>query len=80
MATKAQIKANKQNSQKSTGPRTAEGKAAVSQNAVKHGLFAHEALIHGESQADFDLHREAFLAEWRPVGPTESMMAENCRL
>jgi len=76
MATKAQIKANKQNSQKSTGPRTAEGKEAVSHNAVKHGLFAHEAVIHGESQADFDLHREAFLAEWRPVGPTESMMAE----
>ena len=58
------------------GPRTVEGKEAVSQNAVKHGPFAHEAIIHGESQADFDLHREAFLAEWRPVGVTESMLAE----
>jgi len=68
MATKAQIDANRQNSKKSTGPKTAAGKAAVSQNAVKHGLFAHEAVIHGESQADFDLHREAFLAEYRPEG------------
>ncbi|MHC4564150.1 MAG: hypothetical protein ACYTE3_00140 [Planctomycetota bacterium] len=40
------------------------------------GFFAHEAVIHGESQADFELHREALLAEWRPVGATESMLAE----
>ncbi len=45
MATEAQTNANRANSQKSTGPRTAEGKAAVSQNAVKHGLFGHEAVI-----------------------------------
>ena len=76
MATKAQINANRQNAEKSTGPRTAKGKAAVSLNAVKHGLFARKATIHGENQSDFDLHREAFLAEWQPVGVTESMLAE----
>jgi hypothetical protein len=76
MATESQIEANRKNAQKSTGPRTAEGKAAVSQNALKHGLFAHEAVIHGESQEQYELHREALVAEWRPVGPTESMLAE----
>ena len=76
MGTEAQITANRRNSQKSTGPKTDEGKAASSQNAVKHGFFAHEALVRGESQTDFDLHREAFLAEYRPVGATESMLAE----
>ena len=40
MATQKQIKANRQNAQKSTGPKTSDGKAVVSQNAVKHGLFA----------------------------------------
>ncbi len=40
MSTKAQTKANQKNAQKSTGPKTVEGKAVVSQNAVKHGLFA----------------------------------------
>jgi len=76
MASQAQLNANRQNALKSTGPKTAEGKAAVSQNALKHGLFAHEAVIRGESQAEFELHRQAFLAEWCPVGATECMMAE----
>ena len=76
MATKAQIKANKKNSQKSTGPRTAEGKAAVSHNAVKHGLFASAPVINGEDQGRFDLRRAVMLDEWQPVGPMETMIAE----
>jgi hypothetical protein len=76
MTTEAQINANRQNSQKSTGPRTAEGKAAVSQNAVKHGLFASEAVIKGENQADFDLYRDEMLGELAPAGAVESMLAE----
>ncbi len=75
MATKAQITANKKNSQKSTGPRTSEGKAAVSQNARKHGLFASPTMMRGEDQAEFDQYREASLDEMRPVGPGESMLA-----
>jgi len=76
MATEAQINANRRNAQKSTGPRTAEGKRAVSQNAVKHGLFAREAVIKCEDPAEFELHREALLDELRPVGAIESMLAE----
>jgi hypothetical protein len=76
MSTEAQIKANQQNSQKSTGPKTAQGKAAVSQNAVKHGLFGSQAVVNGENQADFDLHRERLLAELSPVGVVESTLAE----
>jgi len=76
MSTKAQIKANRQNAQKSTGPQTAEGKAVVSQNAVKHGLFAAEAVITGENPADYELYRDNFLAELLPVGMIESMLAE----
>ncbi|MHC4557690.1 MAG: hypothetical protein ACYS80_10355 [Planctomycetota bacterium] len=76
MSTEAQINANQQNSQKSTGPRTVEGKAAVSQNAVKHGLFGSEAVIKGENQADFDLYRDEMLGELAPAGAMESMLAE----
>src|SRR3954452_180527 len=39
MATNAQILANQTNSKRSTGPKTPEGKAVVSRNAVKHGIF-----------------------------------------
>ena len=76
MATEAQILANRRNAQKSTGPRTSEGKAAVSQNAVQHGLSARQAIISSESQADFDLYRERMLAELAPASPMESMLAE----
>ncbi|MBW8000605.1 MAG: hypothetical protein FVQ80_01110 [Planctomycetes bacterium] len=40
MATKNQLIANRQNAQNSTGPKTPQGKAIVSLNAVKHGLSA----------------------------------------
>jgi len=76
MTTQAQINANRLNAQKSTGPRTAEGKRAVSQNAVKHGLFAREAVIKCEDPAAYELHREALLDELKPVGAIESMLAE----
>ncbi len=76
MATEAQVLANRLNAQKSTGPRTVEGKAAVAQNAVKHGLSARLDVIRGEDQAEFDLQREAMLGELVPVGLGESMLAE----
>jgi hypothetical protein len=76
MATKAQIKANRLNAQKATGPRTPEGKAIVSQNAVKHGLFSHQDVISTENQADFDQHRNQMLADLAPVDSMESMLAE----
>jgi len=76
MATQAQVKANRQNAQKSTGPKTAEGKAAVSQNAVKHGLFAVQDVLSVENQAEFDLLREQLLGELAPVGVVESLFAQ----
>ena len=75
MATKAQIDANRQNSKKSTGPKTARGKAAVARNAIKHGLCSMEAVIHGEEKEEYERHREAFLYELKPVGMMENMLA-----
>jgi hypothetical protein len=37
MTTEAQVAANRRNAQKSTGPRTEEGKAKVALKAVTHG-------------------------------------------
>lgn len=76
MVTQAQINANRQNAQKSTGPKTAEGKAAVAQNAVKHGLFAMQDVLTVENQAEFDQLREEMLAELSPVGSVETLLAQ----
>ena len=74
MATQEQINANRKNAQKSTGPRTTEGKAIAAQNSLKHGLLARQALIATEDPAEFDLHRDQWLAELDPKGPTESLL------
>ena len=44
-ASEEQIKANKKNAKKSTGPKTKEGKKVASQNAVKHGLYAKSIIV-----------------------------------
>ncbi|MBN2133328.1 MAG: hypothetical protein JW741_27770, partial [Sedimentisphaerales bacterium] len=76
MATQAQIQANRSNAQKSTGPRTTDGKAAVSQNALKHGLCAERTVIAGEDLGEFEFYRDRMLGELTPDGEVESMLAE----
>jgi len=76
MSTKAQILANRRNAQKSSGPRTSDGKAAVSQNTLKHGLTAANDVIYSENQPDFELYRDRILAELAPASPIESMLSE----
>jgi hypothetical protein len=58
MATKRQIEANRLNAQKSTGPRTPEGKARSSMNGLKSGLDSESQFVYGEDPQDFGvLHR-----------------------
>ena len=45
--------ANRANGKLSHGPRTPEGKAVSSMNAVKHGFFARDPLLAGESAEEF---------------------------
>ena len=75
MATQAQILANRRNAAKSTGPRTAEGKATVAKNATKHGLFTRYDVVISENQADFEGFRDDMLAELGPEGTIETVLA-----
>jgi hypothetical protein len=75
MSTQKQINANRKNAQKSTGPKTEEGKAAVSQNAVKHGLFS-DSLIRGENPDVYEAFHDEMLADLAPAGAVETMLAE----
>jgi hypothetical protein len=61
----------------STGPRTAEGKARSSQNALKHGLAAGILIIPGENQADFDALLAGFLSDYQPEGQTETLIVHD---
>ena len=76
MTTQSQIAANRRNARKSTGPRTAEGKAAVAKNATKHGLFTRKDVVISENQEDFDALRDEMLAELDPVDTMETLLAE----
>ncbi len=75
MATETQIEANRANAQKSTGPRTPEGKAVVAQNALKHGLRARAAVLQGEDWEEYTCFRATLLAELYPDGMQELEVA-----
>jgi hypothetical protein len=72
MATPAQITANQANAQKSTGPRSVEGKSASRFNALKHGIDAQSIVIPGEDPAEYDALAEAYHREYRPESPSEA--------
>jgi hypothetical protein len=61
MSTTKQIEANRQNAQRSTGPRSPEGKAACRFNALKSGIDAQAQVIPGEDPAQL----EALVVEYQ---------------
>ncbi len=74
MATERQIEANRRNAQKSTGPNTPEGRAAVRLNGIKHGLTAETLVLPGESQSEFHELLDSLESEHRPTTPTEELL------
>ena len=71
MTTDAQIKANRKNAKKSTGPQTEEGKTRSAKNALKHGLLARDTVLPGEDPADFDSQLSALEADIQPANSLE---------
>ena len=75
MASAEQIEANRSNSKLSTGPSTPEGKRVAAQNATKLGFWSKNILMPSESKSDFDAFEEAILADMKPVGAVEALLA-----
>jgi len=69
-----QLQANRRNALKSTGPKTAEGKAIVARNAMTNGLRAQNVLIEGESEEEFEQFREAMVAYYEQVEVLEESL------
>ncbi len=77
MASEAQLAANRENAQHSTGPASETGKAASSKNAVRHGLAGHAfVLLEWEHAEDFDRLQQALREEHQPTTPTEQILVE----
>jgi len=72
MSTIRQIQANQLNAQQSTGPRSVEGKAVVSMNALQSGLDAKSVIIRGESSADFETLTTQYYDRWLPPLPSSA--------
>jgi hypothetical protein len=76
MATPAQIEANRRNGLKSTGPRTAAGKACAARNATRHGIFSRHLVMKGEDGAAFDAFHDGLYARLRPGDALERLYVE----
>jgi hypothetical protein len=76
MATERQIAANRANALCSTGPKTAEGKAAVRFNAAKHCLLAEAALMPDENPDEVKSVRDALRDELQPQGELETLLVD----
>ena len=80
MTTKKQIKANQNNALLSTGAATEEGKAIVSKNAVKHGIFTQDLIISNgkgkESEEEYIELLNNLYASLNPSGQVEHLLVE----
>lgn len=76
MATPAQIVANQANAQKSTGPKTEEGKQISKKNALTHGIFSTLPVAQNESTEEFQLMLEDFIDLYQPADCHEMILVE----
>jgi hypothetical protein len=67
---------NRRNAQKSTGPRTAEGKDRSRFNAVKHGLNAKTLVLPGEDADALQRRSEAWTADLAPRNDVEQYLVD----
>src|SRR5581483_8863279 len=75
MATTAQILANRQNAEKASGAVSAEGKARVSHNAMKFGLFSVANFVRPEERDIFSRFDSGYMAELSPATSLEQTLA-----
>jgi hypothetical protein len=73
----ARLAANRANALLSTGPKTPEGRAKVSLNAVKTALTGRTVLLPTDDATEYERHLHAFENELRPVGQRECDLVQS---
>ncbi|MBV9759605.1 MAG: hypothetical protein JO340_03485 [Acidobacteriaceae bacterium] len=76
MSTEAQICANRENAQHSTGPKSETGKAASCLNNFRHGFTGAFRVLPSEDQREFDHLLASLCAEHQPSTVTEAILVE----
>jgi hypothetical protein len=76
MPTEAQLRANRLNAKRSTGPRTDAGKETCRRNSLKHRVTADKLLLTIEDQPAFEATRAQLILDYAPATELESMLVE----
>ena len=77
MPTEAQFAANRLNAQSSTGPKSDEGKRAVSLNAVRTGLTGRTVLLPFDDAEAYQALLTDYQKTFQPVGPIEKGLVQS---
>ena len=77
MISEKQLAANRANAQKSTGPKTPEGKQRSSLNAFIHGLSGQTKIMPEEEMKLFQQFSDGIVTSLRPADAVESQLAQS---
>ncbi len=69
--TQRRLEANRRNAARSTGPRSAEGKAKVARNPIKHGFFVAQDRWTSQQQRDFEETLAGLRDDFKPATALE---------
>src|ERR1700689_3897083 len=76
MATDKQTAANRMNSQKSSGPRTPQGKAVSRFNALKHAIYAVHQIMFDEKPEDLAELAAEYHEQYTPADAKERFLGD----
>ncbi len=71
MTSEKQLVANRANAKRSTGPKSKNGKARSSKNALTHGLTGADIVVPGEDPEEFEALRAGLYVDFEPTGTIE---------
>ena len=74
----ARLAANRANAQKSTGPRTPEGKQRSCMNATRHAILGQVLHLTGKDLTAYNEFTSAYLKTLQPKGAVETQLANTC--
>jgi len=76
MTSPKQLEANRTNAKHSPGPKSTDGKARSSRNALKHGLVSSEIVIWDEDSDEFEILRAGLEADFQPNSTIERELVD----